>query len=113
MKTIHLIAVAAAGVMTLAVGAHAGDLAMSPRAKAQADSLKTVAATTTDTIDRSIQSGSPRAKALAESQRTVPSDTMSVDLAHGPRPSMSPKDPRYEQAARELRQPQYQIAPLK
>jgi hypothetical protein len=34
-----------------------------------------------------------------------------TDLAHGPTPTMSPKDPRYAQALQELRE--VQIAPLK
>jgi hypothetical protein len=43
----------------------------------------------------------------------VPSTGRSIDLAHGPRPLLSPKDPRYETALRELRQQQFQVAPLK
>jgi hypothetical protein len=51
--------------------------------------------------------------AVARSFRTVPRTGPSIDLAPGPRPLLSPKDPRYEAALRELRQQQFQVAPLK
>ena len=64
-------------------------------------------------IDRAVLPGSPRGRELADSLRKVPSASPSVDLAHGPRPTMSPKDPRYETALRELRTREFQVAPLK
>jgi hypothetical protein len=54
-----------------------------------------------------------RAWAQQHSATTFPGTESTVDLVHGPRPTMSPKDPRYEQAARKLRESQYQAAPLK
>ena len=116
MNKTLLLAVAVGGVLTLAASARAGDTVMSPRAKAQADSLKTVPAdSTADTIDRSLKSGSPKAIAQAGSQTVVSSTNQSLDLANAPRPTMSPKDPRYDTALREnaARQSEIQIAPLK
>ena len=117
MKKTLLLAVAVASVLAVAASARAGDnTAMSPKAKAQADSLKTVPAdTTADTIDRSLKSGSPKAITQAQSQTVVSSTNQSLDLAHAPRPAMSPKDPRYETALREnaARQAEIQVAPLK
>jgi len=64
-------------------------------------------------VDRSVTPGSPKGRELAYSLRRVPSTGLNVDLAHGPRPTMSPKDPRYETALRELRAKEFQVAPLK
>jgi hypothetical protein len=116
MKTVKHLLVAAAAVVALSVtlSAQAAEPLLSPKAKALADSLRKVPGTSSDvdlTKDRPI--GNAKAWELARSFRTVPSTGPSIDLAHGPRPTLSPKDPRYEQAARELRQQQFQVAPLK
>ena len=115
MKTNILLAIAVAGAFGLATRAHAGDALLSPKAQAFADSLKTVPGTTSDMIDRSVKVGSPKAIELAHSLRKVPSTGPSIDLAHAPRPTMSPKDSRYEMALREnaTKQLEVQIAPLK
>lgn len=54
---------------------------------------------------------SPKAIAQAESLRKVPSTGPRIDLMHGPRPTLSPKDPRYDQELRRLLE--IQVAPLK
>ena len=110
-----LLAVAVAGVFTLAATASAEPL-YSPKAKALADSLKKVPAATSDVnlaLDR--PPGNARAWELARSFRSVPSTGPSIDLAHAPRPTMSPRDPRYEAALRAnaTSAAQVQIAPLK
>ena len=112
MKT-KLILAAAVASLTLTSGVYAGDAVLSPRAKEMRDSLRKLPGTTTDMIDRSAKAGSPKALDLAHSLRRVPSTGPSIDLAHGPRPTLSPKDPRYESALRELRESQIQVAPLK
>jgi hypothetical protein len=112
MKTTLLLA-AAVAVLTAANAASAAEPLLSPKAKALADSLRTVPGSTTDMIDRGVLPGSPKGRELAYSLRKVPSVGPSVDLAHGPRPTMSPKDPRYETALRELRAKEFQVAPLK
>ena len=116
MKTVKYLLVAAAAVVTLniALAARADEPLLSPRAKALADSLRKVPGTSGGidlTKDRPI--GNARAWELARSLRTVPSSGPSIDLAHGPRPLLSPKDPRYETALRELRGASFQLAPLK
>ena len=73
MKKTLLFAIVAAGALTLAANTNAGDAVMSPKAKAQADSLRTVPGTSTHMIDRSVKSGSPKVIALTESLRKVPS----------------------------------------
>lgn len=112
MKTKLLLA-AAVAVLTAVNTASAAEPLLSPKAKALADSLRTVPGSTTDTIDRGVLPGSPKGRELAYSLRRVPSVGPSVDLAHGPRPTMSPKDPRYEAVLRELRAKEFQVAPLK
>ena len=116
MKKTILLAIAAAGIFTLAASAQAGEPLYSPKAKALADSLKKVPATTSDVnlaLDR--PAGNAKAWELARSLRSVPSTGPSIDLAHAPRPTMSPKDPRYEVALRDnaAKQLEIQIAPLK
>ena len=112
MKKTLLLAVAVAGVISFAAGANAGEPLMSPRAKALADSLRKIPGTTPDMIDRSVKAGSPKAMELANSLRKVPSTGSTVDLVHAPRPTLSPKDPRFETAWRENVK-EFQIAPVK
>lgn len=87
---------------------------LSPKAKAQADSLRRTATIRKDPDlmkDRPV--GNARAWQLARSVRPVPRSAPSLDLVNGPRPFLSPKDPRYEAALRKLRGRQFQVAPLK
>ena len=108
-----LFAVAVAGALTFAGSAFAGDAELSPRAKAQADSLRKASGTTTTEVNLATNRPTGNAKAwnLAQSFRKVRSTGPSIDLAHGPRPTFSPKDPRYEYELRRLQE--VQIAPLK
>lgn len=112
MKTTKYLLVAALAAVTFTLTAQAGEPLLSPRAKEQADSLRKVPGTTADMIDRSIQPGTPRSRELAYSLRTVPSTGTSVDVVHAPRPTISPKDPRFEAAWRANAE-QFQVAPLK
>lgn len=113
MKTTLLLAAATVAVLTTISAASAAEPLLSPKAKALADSLRTVPGSTTDMIDRSVSPGSPKGRELAYSLRKIPSTGPSVDLAHGSRPTLSPKDPRYETALRELRAKEFYVAPLK
>ena len=61
MKKTLLLAATVAGIFTFGASAHAGDALLSPKAKAFADSLRTVPGTTPDLIDRSVRAGSPKA----------------------------------------------------
>jgi hypothetical protein len=112
MKTTLLLA-ATVAVLTAVNAASAAEPLLSPKAKALADSLRTVPGSTAEMIDRSVLPGSPKGRELAYSLRKVPSTGPSVDLAHGPHPTPSPKDPRHETALRELRAREFQVAPLK
>jgi len=58
-------------------------------------------------------SGNAKAWELARSLRKLPNLGSSVDLVHSSRPTMSPKDPRFETAWRENAGSQFQNAPLK
>lgn len=113
MKKTLILAAVLASVLTL--NAKAGDAVMSPKAKEQADSHRRVAGTTPDMIDRSFKSASPKQVEFAAVFRKVPSTGPSIDLAHAPRPTLSPKDPNYEVAFREnaMKQLDVQVAPLK
>ena len=108
-----LVAAAAVVTLTLTLNAQAGEPLFPPRAKEMADSLRKVSGTSSDMIDRSIQSGTPKGRELAYGLRKVPSTSPSVDLVHAPRPTLSPKDPRFEMAWRENAVKEIQIAPLK
>ena len=115
MKKLNYLLVAAAAVVTLntTFSAQAAEPLLSPRAKEQADSLRKVPGTTTEMLDRSVQPGTPKGRELAYSLRKVPSTGPSIDLAHAPRPTLSPKDPRYDTVLRENAERQFQVAPLK
>ena len=113
MKTNLLLLAAVTAIATFAGVAKADDAYLSPKARQLKEDFRKVPGTTTDKLDRSVKSGSPKGIEFSASLRTVPSTGPSIDLAHGPRPLLSPKDPRYDQALRELRQTQFQVAPLK
>ena len=112
MKTTLLLA-ATVAVITAANAAFAAEPLLSPKAKALAASLLPPPGPTADMIDRSLQPGSPKGRELAYSLRKVPSTGPRVNLVSGPRPLLSPKDPRYETALREQRATEFQVAPLK
>ncbi|MBN9688634.1 MAG: hypothetical protein J0M24_00215 [Verrucomicrobia bacterium] len=112
MKTGLLLA-ATVAVFAAVTTASATEPLHSPKGKALADSLRTVPGSTTDMIDRLVLPGSPKGRDLVYSLRKIPNTGQSVDLAHGPRPTMSPKDPGFETALRELRAKEFYVAPLK
>ena len=111
MKNPLLLAATAATLLTAFNTVSAGEPAQSPRAKS--NQIRTIEGVTDDKLDRAIQPGTPKSRDLAESLHRVPRTGPSIDLAHGPRPNLSPKDPRYDQVARELRVMEFQVAPLK
>jgi hypothetical protein len=114
MKKTLLLAVAVAGIFSFAASANAGEPLMSPRAKELAYSLRKVPSTPNAVnlaTNRPI--GNAKAWELARSFRKVPGTGPGIDLAHAPRPTMSPKDPRYEAALRANALREFQIAPIK
>jgi len=114
MKKTFLFAVAVAGVITLASSAFASDVLLSPRAQEQANSLRKVPAIANNVnLVTNRPDGNAKAWELAQSLKSVASAGNSIDLAHAPRPTMSPKDPRYETAFRENADKNFQVAPLK
>jgi len=115
MKTTTLFAIAVTSAFAFAASARADSL-LSPKAQAQADSLKKVAAPATmqccaAAADR--PTGNARAWEQAQSLRKVPSTGDTIDLARAPRPAVSPKDPRYETAWRANATKNFQVAPVK
>lgn len=116
MKTLNqlLIAAAVAVTFTATLSAQAGEPLLSPRAKEQADSLRKVPAVAGDVnLATNRPMGNAKAWELAQSLRSVPGTGQSVNVAHAPRPTLSPRDPRYEAAWRANAEQQIQVAPLK
>lgn len=113
MKNTLLLAVATATLLTVVNTASADEPLLSPRAKA--NQIRVVPGSAANDVNLATNRPIGNAKAWdhAQSLRKAPSTGPSIDLAHGPRPTLSPKDPRYDQVARELREPQLQVAPLK
>lgn len=114
MKPLNHLLAAAVLALGVSLSAQAGEPLLSPRAKEQADSLRKVPAVPNQVnlaLDR--PAGNARAWELARSVRSVPSSGPSVDLAHAPRPTLSPRDPRFEAAWRANAERQFQIAPVK
>lgn len=116
MKTLKNLLVAAAVVaLGATLSANASEPTYSPRAKALADSLKKVPGTTASSVNLAANrpAGNARAWELAQSFRKVPGTGPVVDLAHARRPTLSPKDPRFETAWRANAERELQIAPLR
>ncbi|MCW5555515.1 MAG: hypothetical protein KIS67_25550 [Verrucomicrobiae bacterium] len=114
MKKTLLFAVAVGGILSLTASANAGEPLMSPRAKELAYSLRKVpSAPSTVNLATNRPVGNAKAWELARSFRKAPSAGPGIDLAHAPRPTMSPKDPRYEAALRANAAREFQIAPVK
>ena len=114
MKKTILLAVAAAGIFTLAASVQAGEPLLSPKAKEQAYAVRKVPVVASDVnLATNRPNGNAKAWELAQSFSKVPSTGNTIDLAHAPRPTMSPKDPRYESALRENATKTFQVAPLK
>ena len=104
-----ILAVAVAGIFALATSAQAG----SPKGGQWAETHQTVAGTTPDMLDRSVNPISPKASQWAEAHQTVVSAGQTVDLVHATRPTLSPKDPRFDGAWGEIAATEFQVAPLK
>ena len=114
MKKTILLAVAAVGALTFAASVQAGEPLLSPKAKEQAYSVRKVPAVASAVnLATNRPNGNAKAWEVAQSFRKVPSTGNTIDLAHAPRPTMSPKDPRYETALRENATKTFQVAPLK
>lgn len=111
-KSTLLLVVAAAALITGVTRVSAGEPVLSPRAKA--NQIR-VAAGSSAAVNLATHRpiGNAKAWAHAQSLQKVTRTGAKVDLAHGPRPALSPKDPRFEQVARELRNAKFQVAPLK
>lgn len=56
---------------------------------------------------------SPKLRYLIDDSRGVASAGATVDYAHAPRPTLSPKDPRFEAAWRANAEREFQVAPVK
>ena len=115
MKTLNHLLIAAAVAVTFNAGlsARADEALLSPRAKE--NQIRTAPGTSADqpnlVTNRPV--GNAKAWDLAQSLPTVPSTGPSVDVAHAPRPTLSPRDPRFEAAWHENAEQKVQLAPLK
>ena len=109
----YLLATVAVMALGLTVPAHAGEPLMSPRAKS--NQIRIVPGTSAGQVNLATNRPAGNAKAwqLAQDFRKVRSSGASVDLAHAQRPTMSPKDPRFEAAWRANAEREFQIAPVK
>ena len=114
MKRLNFLSVAiAVAAFTGVASSSAQSVALSPRA--QANQIRVVAGTSASdpNLVTNRPAGNAKAWALQQSLRTVAATGLGVDLAHAPRPNLSPKDPRFESALRENALRQVQVAPLK
>lgn len=113
MKKIILLAVAAVGAFTFTASAQTGEPLLSPRAKE--NQIRVVSGTSTSDVNLATNrpAGNAKAWALAQSLKKTPSTGDNIDLAHAPRPTLSPKDPRYETVLRQNAEKNFQVAPVK
>jgi hypothetical protein len=119
MKTVNQMLVATIALLALgtAVSTRAGEPFLSPRGRANQIRVVPGTASSQHTFATNLPVAghnvflSPKASTMENLLRTVPSTGPSIDLAHAPRPTLSPKDPGYEVALRE--NAVRQIAPLR
>jgi hypothetical protein len=106
-------AIAALGLFSRILSAQAGEPLLSPRARA--NQIRVVPGSSVGDKDfvHNIEYGNAKARQLAYSLRTVAGAGRDIDLAHAPRPKLSPKDPRFEAALQANAVSQFQVAPLK
>ena len=110
----HLLIAAAVGVtLSAAFSARADEALLSPRAKE--NQIRVAPGTSADepNLVANRPAGNAKAADLAQSLRTVPSNALSMNVSHAPRPTLSPKDPRFEAAWRSNAEQKVQVAPLK
>lgn len=128
MKKTILLAVAVAGMSTLAASAQYGPtgedgIAASPKFRQFLnESGKRMMKGTPSTAVASVGyratgrdgiTASPRLRQIIDDSRGVASTGPTIDYAQAPRPTMSPKDPRFEAAWRANAEREFQVAPLK
>jgi hypothetical protein len=102
MKILNHICVTAAAVVALNLTAHASEPLFSPKAaQFRNESRKVASALSGVDLAKICPAGNAKAWSRAQDFRKVPSAGPDVDLAHAPRPVLSPKDPRFERAQRE------------
>jgi hypothetical protein len=105
-----LMAAIVAVALTTVNYAKADGAFLSPRA--QGNQTHVVASSSVNDPDLLANRPTGNVRGWASAQSLVKASGMdTTDLVSGPRPTMSPKDPRYAQAVQELRE--VQIAPLK
>jgi hypothetical protein len=107
---ITLSAVAAA--IYTANAARADEPLLSPRAKSNQIHILKGSGTQDPNLLTGLPTGNAKGWAVLQSVRTVSNTGADIDLAHN-RPTLSPKDPRYETALREMATQQFQVAPVK
>jgi hypothetical protein len=122
MKRTLLIAAAVAGAFTIAASAQAG----SPKGDEQAAAHKTVV--TTMTTDQTVKpvgyqavgddgiAASPKFRQMLDERKAremAMSAGPEVDYANAPRPTLAPKDARFDAAWHANATPEIQVAPLK
>jgi hypothetical protein len=109
MRESIMLGVVIAGAFALAVSAPAG----TPKGNQLAENHQQVAGTTSDVLNRSVKTGSPKASQWVEAHQTAVGTRLDVDFVHATRPTLSPKDSRFETAWRENAVREFQIARLK
>jgi len=64
-------------------------------------------------IDQSVKAISPKARQWAAEHQRVAGTGQDIDYVRAPRPTLAPKDARFEAAWRANAVPEIQVAPLK
>lgn len=114
MKILNSLLLAAAATVTLNLATQAAESTASPRSAQLRRELRTVPRMTTDiNLATNRPVGNAKAWSLARDLRKGPVIGPEIDLAHAPRPTLSPKDPRFEIVRRENAVRQFKVAPLK
>ena len=102
MNTLNRLCAAAAAALTLNLTLHASEPVLSPKAAQFQHELRKVAgAPSAVELTNDRPAGNAAAWSLAQDLRKVPRTGLDIDLAHAQKPTLSPKDSRYESMLRE------------
>ena len=111
MKLNYLLTISAVVAALYTVNSvRADEPLLSPRAKSNQIRVVNGSGVKNPNLLAGLPAGNAKAWALGQSFRTVPKTGVDIDFAHT-QTGMSPKDPRYETAVRELAK--FQLAPIK
>ena len=115
MKKLSYLVAATAAIATLGFtqNTRGGDVLLSPHARELQPHIVPGSSAHDPDLTADRPNGDAKVWTRMRSMQTVPSTGPDIDLAHGARPTLSAKDPRFEVALRANAVREFDVAPLK